>query len=91
MSGKSKHGRGKHLSKSKRGKGNRGYSAAAPVSEPASRPEVLTPSAGVPAPAAPAAPPAPVRYPYIFTELRRIAILSGIMLAILVVLALVLS
>jgi hypothetical protein len=32
-----------------------------------------------------------VRYPYILTELRRIGILAGIMLTILVVLALVLS
>ncbi len=51
--------------------------------KPVDTPKVTTPSAGVPTPA-------PTRYPYIFTELRRIGILTGIILVILVVLFLVL-
>ena len=52
-------------------------------------------SGKVPVPAEVVSPPVvsatPVRYPYIYSELRRIAILSGVILAILVVLTLVLS
>ena len=51
-----------------------------PVSQaPSPSAKVLTPRFTLPS----------VRYPYITTELRRIAILAGIMLAILVVLSLV--
>ena len=51
--------------------------------KPVATPKVTAPSASVPTPA-------PTRYPYIFTELRRIGILTGIILVILVVLLLVL-
>ena len=51
------------------------------------KPVAATPSAHTPAPKrAPGA----VRYPYVVAELRRIGILAGIVLAILVVLALTL-
>ena len=46
------------------------------------------PAQGVPAPKATIT---GARYPYVVTELRRISILAGVMLAILVILALVLS
>jgi len=62
--------------------------AIAPTYPPVSQPEVSAPPASMPTPTATLA---AARYPYIATELRRIGILSGIMLAILIVLALVLS
>jgi len=92
MPGKSQR---KHLSQSKKRKRRRGSSAIAvqqqPVSqtyEPVSQPVVSAPSASV---LTPKATQIAAHYPYIVTELRRIGILAGIMLAILVVLALVLS
>ncbi len=89
MSAKSRRSRGKHLSHSKRGKVKRGSPPTmAQVSEPVSRPDVSAPSVDVPTPVATLT---TVRYPYIATELRRIGIMGGIMLAVLVVLALVLS
>jgi hypothetical protein len=85
----------KHLSQSKKKKRSRGSSALdaqqQPVSqtyESASQPVVSASSASVPTPKAAQT---VARYPYIVTELRRIGILAGIILAILVVLALVLS
>ena len=94
MPGKSRHGRRK-LSRSKRKKGGHGVSAistqqrvVAQTSKPAPRPEASAPSASMPTTmATPIVP----RYPYIATELRRIGILAGVMLAILVILALVFS
>jgi len=56
--------------------------------KPAASPKVSAPPASKPTPLATLT---AVRYPYIVTELRRIGILAGIMLVILVVLALVLS
>ena len=102
MSGKSRHIKGKHLSRSKRRKGTqrvdleeqRTLAVAAkgqPVAQtykPAPHPSVAAPSAGV---STPIAKPSAVWHPYVAVELRRIGILAGIMLAILVVLALVLS
>ena len=90
MPGKSRRGRGKHSARSKKRQGtlarvvqqrvaSETYEPAAPV-VPASSPSVPTPITT----------PTGARYPYIITELRRIGILAGIMLAILVVLALVL-
>lgn len=94
MPGKSQHGKGKHTVRSKR-KSGRGSGAIAaqqpPVSQtygPVPQPEVSTPSPSTPIPSATVS---PVRYPYIITEIRRIGILAGITLVILVVLALVLS
>jgi len=92
MPGKS---RQTHQSQSKKRKRKRGSSAIAaqqpPVSEthePVSQPVVSAPLASV---VTPKATQTAARYPYIVTELRSIGILAGIMLAILVVLALVLS
>ena len=92
MPGKSQR---KHPSQSKKRKKKRGSSAIAaqqqPVSqtyEPVSQPVVSAPSASE---LTPKATQAVAHYPYILTELRRIGILAGIMLAILVVLALVLA
>ncbi|MFC2013694.1 hypothetical protein ACFLU8_02295 [Chloroflexota bacterium] len=95
MPGKSQHGKHK-LSRSKRGKGRKEVPAIPtqqPVviqtSEPVSPSEVsAAPSKSVPVAVAT---PVADRYPYIATELRRIAILAGVMLVILVILALVFS
>ena len=80
---------------SKKRKGRRGSStigaqqpAVAQTYEPVSPPKVAAPSASMPAPRATVT---VARYPYIATELRRIGILAGIMLVILVVLVLILS
>ncbi|MFC2003294.1 hypothetical protein ACFLV4_05060 [Chloroflexota bacterium] len=82
------HGKRKHPPLGKKRK-SRGVSSATaahqspipPSDVPASSERVSTPVASV----------TPVRYPYIYSELRRIGILSGLILAILVALALVLS
>ncbi len=90
MPGKSRRGRGKYSARSKKGRGT-----LARVAQQRAAAETYEP----PAPAAPAPPPSvptPVatptgaRYSYVASELRRIGIVAGIMLAILVVLALVL-
>lgn len=95
MPGKSRRDRGKHSGRSKRRRSARVSSAAAAQQPPVSQtyeskpqPEVPAPLASVPAPVAKVT---AVRYPYIAAELRRIGILAGIMLIVLVVLALVLS
>ena len=98
MPGKSHHGKRKLHPQSKKSKAKQRYVATsaqqqmvaqAPKSPiPATVPATPASSASVPTP-----PPAPkaVQYPYITAELRRIGILAGIILVILVVLALVLS
>jgi hypothetical protein len=93
MPGKSQR---KHLSQSKKRKKRRGSSAIAvqqqPVAqtyEPVSQPVVSAPSPSELTPKA--TPSVTTSYPYIVAELRRIGILAGIMLAVLVVLALVLG
>lgn len=95
MPSKSRHSRRKYSIQSKRKKGRPSHptlltqqSAVAQTHEPAPPPKVSVPSASVPTPMAK---PAAARYPYIAAELRTIAILAGIMLIILTVLALVLS
>lgn len=95
MPGKSRRSRGKYSIQSKKKKGRprrptmlAQQPAAAQVPEAASSPQVPVPSVEVPTPMAK---PALVRYPYIATELRTIAILAGVMLIVLIVLALVLS
>lgn len=94
MPGKSRHGKGKHPHHSKKSKAKQRHGAIAlqqptvaetpqPVATIITPPSLKTP-----------APPAKSRiaqYPYITTELRRIGILAGIILVILIVLALVLS
>jgi hypothetical protein len=92
MPGKSRHGRGKHSSRKSKTMMRQGTappqsqaSAAAPESP---RPAVTA----VPAPRAAAAGKANVvTYPFIASELRRIAVLAGIVIVILVVLSIFLS
>jgi len=80
MPGKSRHGRGKRSFHGQKGK-SRG---TAPVT-------LRQPETGKPVvPVAPAATGIDTQYPHTLIELRRIGILAGIMLTILVVLALVL-
>ena len=88
MPGKSRHRRGKHSFRRKKGRGG----ASPPVI--VTQQQALTGTdESVPPPKVPRklvqATITAVRYPYILTELRRIGILAGIMLAILIVLALV--
>jgi len=95
MPGKSRRSKRKHSFQGKRKRSGHGSLAISarqmPVSqdyEPVSKPEVSAPSPAVPTPTTAVA---TLRYPYITSELRRIGILTGIILVILVVLALVLS
>ncbi len=95
MPSKSQHGRRKRSFRGKKKKDRRSppgivaqRQAATQTYKPVVPPRVAAPSASTPTPM-PAL--TTVRYPYILTELRRIDILAGIMLVILVVLALVLS
>jgi hypothetical protein len=94
MSGSSQHGKGKHTPQSKKGKAKQRAAAMASqprvvsqIPEPAAPPGVATPAVKVPAAVSRSA----QRYSYVTAELRRIGILAGIIITILVVLALVLS
>ncbi len=94
MPAKSGHGRRK-LPRSKRKKGRKEASAIraqqpviAHTPRPISQPEASVPPANAPTTVAALA---ATRYPYITAELRRIGILGGIILVILVILALVFS
>lgn len=94
MSGKSHGGRAKSSTRSKRKKMKHGFSPSGAQQqtttqkqEPVS--QVVSPSAKVLKPRSTLS--SVVQHPYITTELRRIAILAGVMLAILVVLYLVIS
>ena len=95
MPGKSRHNIKKHSFQSKKKKSRRSPSGVVPQQQeniqsdkPVALHRVATPSAStltqMPVLTA-------VRHPYVLAELRRIGILAGILLAILVVLALVLS
>ncbi len=95
MPGKSRHDRRKHSFQSKKKKGRRSSpgvvarrQADIQIDKPVASPRVAAPSASAPTPMPVLT---AVRHPYILTELRRIGILAGVILAILVVLALVLS
>ncbi len=95
MPGKSRHDRRKHSSQGKKRKGRRNppgvvaqRQAAIQIDKPVVPPRVAAPSAGAPTPMPVLT---AIQHPYILTELRRIGILAGVILAILVVLALVLS
>ncbi len=95
MPSKSRHGKGKRLSRSKRGRERQRFSvvgaqqqAVTETPKPVSHPSVSAPSVSAPLPVTK---PAITRYPYIATELRTIGILAGVFLVILVVFALVLS
>lgn len=85
----------RHLSRRQRKKEKHGSPViASPRQEvfqkdkPVAHPRAVAPAVAAPAPKV--TPPV-VRYPYIAAELRRIGVLGGIILAILVVLALVFS
>ena len=95
MSGKSWRSRGKHSSQSRKKRGKFGASTkVAQQSVTTQTCEPVTPSqAAASSASVPTSMPAPtaVRYLFIVTELRRIGILAGIALVILVVLSLVLS
>ena len=94
MSGKSQHSAGKHTPHSKKGKALQRAAAmtsqqrvVSQIPEPAAPPRVTTPAVKVPAAVSRSA----QRYSYVTAELRRIGILAGIIIIILIVLALVLS
>ena len=95
MPSKSRHGRRKRSFQGKKKKGRRSppgvvaqRQAVTETHKPVAPPRVAAPSASAPTPMPMMT---PVRHPYILTELRRIGILAGVILAILVVLVLVLS
>ena len=92
MAGKSRRGRGRYVPRSKRKKGQGAPvpstqpAVAAPQAEPSPRADAPVPSAKAPTPKA-----AVAAHTDVATELRRIGIIAGIMLVILVVLALIIS
>ena len=102
MPGKSRYAKGKHPSRTKKEKSRRRVdlerqgssatdaqqSAVAETYQPVSQPRAPAPQTTRPNPMATLT---AARYPFIATELRRIGILAGIMLAVLIVLALALS
>jgi len=92
MPGKSRHGKGKHPHHSKKSKAIQRRQAGVIQQQPDSA--TAAPAAPVqPAPVPTAAATPKVRtaqYPYITSELRRIGILAGIILVILIVLSIVL-
>ena len=88
MPSKSRHVRGKHLSRRKKRKMGHGILAAVTQRRAITQPEVPASPAKVPAPTTTLT---AARYPYVAAELRRIGILAGIILIALVVLVLVLS
>ena len=88
MPGKSRPGRAKRSARHKKERGATVEIAPSPVADDKPAPVVVASSESVSRPAVKLT---PARYPYIVAELRRIVILAGIMLAILLVLAQVLS
>ena len=94
MPGKSRHGRQK-VSRSKRKKGKYDVSAVGAQQQVAAQTyeAVSHPEASPPAPSRPVTRSAPptTSYPYIGAELKRVGILAGIILVILVILTSVLS
>ena len=93
MPGKSRHSKGKHLHHSKKSKAKQRQEAASirplatEIPGPATAVEVLLPSKT----AAPLAKTRTMQYPYISGELRRIGILAGIIIVILIILAIIIS
>jgi hypothetical protein len=95
MPGKSRHGKGKHYHYSKKGKAIQRQAAGTAPAAPSMN---ATPKPPVPA-AAPLQPrvtavqarAAENPYPYITSELKRIAVLAGIIIVILVILSIVLT
>jgi hypothetical protein len=91
MSSKSRHKRGKHSFQGKKRKDRRTpvvtateTPVAAQAYTPAASSQVVAPSARVPTPTPR---PAMVKHPYVASELRRIGITAGIMLAALAILS----
>ena len=97
MPGKSRHGKGKHPHYSKKSKALRRQGTTAMPQAAAGMPDIPKQAAPVTAPPVPrttAVAPAKTtinQYPYITSELRRIAILAGIIIIILIVLSITLS
>ncbi len=94
MSGKSRRSRGKHAIHGKRKKGKLRHQVIVAQPQAVTQAEESVSPPQAPVPSTKTATPAThvvVKYPYILTELRRIGILAGIMLAVLIVLARVLS
>ncbi len=94
MPGKSRHRKGKHALHSKRKKGRQHFAATAAQQRVVAQTDKLVVSAKSSTPSVSAPTPTAVtmtRYPYIVAELRRFGILAGIIVAVLIVLALVLS
>jgi hypothetical protein len=92
MSGKSRRGRFKRSSQGKKRKYRLSAATMAAQQPAVTREPVESSKAAAPSASVPTSTPTPaaVRYPLVTTELRRIGILAGIMLVILVVLALIL-
>ena len=93
MSGKSRHGKGKHLHQSKKSKAKQRHIATAlrpPIAETPQPETVITTAPLSKVPASPTKSKT-AQYPYITAELRRISILAGIILVILIVLSVILS
>ncbi len=95
MPGKPRHRKGRRFPQSARGKPGLGQSATVArqpavvqTQEPVVQPKATVASASPPAATAK---PAAVPYPYVTRELRTIAILAGVMLVILIVVALTLT
>ena len=90
MPGKSRRSGRRYLARSKKRRGDLARVAQQQVTAETRKPAAVAAAKPSPSMPTPVAKPAGVRYRHIVTELRRIGILAGIMLAILVVLALVL-
>jgi len=91
MPGKSRHGKGKHPHHSKKSKAIRRQAGISLQQQATSvAPKPAAPVESPPAPKAEAAIITP-RYPYVAGELKRIGILAGIMIVLLIVLSIVLS
>ena len=93
MPGKLQHGKGKHPHHSKKSKARQRHIATAlkpPVAD-TPQPATAISTASIPKVTTSPAKSRTAQYPYITTELRRIGILAGIILVILIVLAVVLS
>ena len=93
MPGKSRHGRRK-VSRSKRKKGKYAVSAVGAQQQVAAQTyeAVSHPEASPPVPSRPVtrSVPATASYPYVAAELKRVGILAGIMVAVLIILSFVL-
>ena len=91
MPGKSRHGKGKHPHHSKKSKAIQRRQAGIVQQQPDSVTAMPAAAVQAPMPTATATPKARTAHnPYIISELRRIGILAGIILVILIVLSVVL-